>query len=41
MLTWTWEVENTMAMASAHGDTEGLVRKVTLLEAELAKACQD
>jgi hypothetical protein len=32
------ETENATALASAHEDVEGLVRKVTLLEGELAEA---
>jgi hypothetical protein len=32
-------VENTTALASVHEDTEGLVRKVSLLEGELSEAC--
>jgi hypothetical protein len=31
------EPENTVALASAHEDAEGLVQKVTLLEGELAE----
>jgi hypothetical protein len=30
------EVENAMMLASAHEDAEGLVRKIVLLEGELA-----
>jgi hypothetical protein len=34
------EVENVVALVLAHEDVEGLVRKVTLLEGGLAKACR-
>jgi hypothetical protein len=34
------EAENTTAMASAREDAEGLVRKITLLEGELAEERQ-
>jgi hypothetical protein len=30
------EVENAMTLASAHEDADGFVRKITLLEGELA-----
>jgi hypothetical protein len=38
-LTRAWEVEDVAALVSAREDTEGLVRKVTLLKGELAKVC--
>jgi hypothetical protein len=31
------EVQNAMALASAHEDAEGLVRKIALLEGEFAE----
>jgi hypothetical protein len=39
-LTRVWEVEDVAALVSAHEDTEGLVRKVTLLKGELAEVRQ-
>jgi hypothetical protein len=33
-----WEVENVVVQASVQEDTEGLIRKVTLLAGELAEA---
>jgi hypothetical protein len=40
VLTQVWEVENVVVQASVQEDVEGLVRKVTLLEGELAEARQ-
>jgi hypothetical protein len=41
---WEWvlrvEVENIVALASAHKDAKGLVWKIALLEGELGDACQ-
>jgi hypothetical protein len=34
------EAESTVVLASAHEETEGLVRKIALLESELAEARQ-
>jgi hypothetical protein len=39
-LTQVREVEDTMTLASAHEDAEGLVQKVTLLEGELVEVHQ-
>jgi hypothetical protein len=39
-LTQAWEVEDVAALVSAREDTEGLVRKVTLLKGELAEVRQ-
>jgi hypothetical protein len=35
------EAESTAALASAHEEAEGLVRKITLLEGELAEVRRD
>jgi hypothetical protein len=34
------EVESDVVLASAHGEVEDLARRISLLEGELAKACQ-
>jgi hypothetical protein len=39
-LTWSWEVENVVMLASAREDAGGLTRKVTLLEGELVEVHQ-
>jgi hypothetical protein len=39
-LTWAWEVEDAMTLASALEDAEGLVWKVTILDSELVEARQ-
>jgi hypothetical protein len=39
-LTQVREVEDTMTLASAHEDADGLVQKVTLLEGELVEVHQ-
>jgi hypothetical protein len=39
-LTRVREMENVVVLASVLEDVEGLIRKVSLLEGELAKACR-
>jgi hypothetical protein len=36
-----WEVESIVVLASIHGDAEGLICKVALLEGELTEAHRD
>jgi hypothetical protein len=36
--TWAWEVESIAVLVSFHGDAEGLVHKVALLEGEVTEA---
>jgi hypothetical protein len=38
--SWAWEMESVVVLASVREDAEGLVRKVALLEGELAEARQ-
>jgi hypothetical protein len=37
-LSWAWEVETIAVLAFVHGDAEGLIHKVSLLEGELTEA---
>jgi hypothetical protein len=39
-LSWAWEVETIVVLASVRGDAKGLIHKVALLEGELTEARQ-